>query len=301
MNQKEHLIYLGLKGLIRAAGSLGPQTADLISTGLGTAWFRLDRKHRKIVCQNLLIAFGQQENKAWMHKFAKAVFINTCRMFFEYAWYYTRQPIDYDANFKLIGKDHLENAMQKGKGVIAVLAHLGNWELLTAFAPMTGLPGTVVYRPLKSKALNQLVIDNRSSTGVEFFPLHGALDAVQSALARQRIVGLLVDQNSRRDRGVFVDFFGKKACTGKGPAMLAMHTGAPAVPIFLYREGGKFVLEIQPELAFVNTGDEDADIEKNTQIYTLAIEAVVRRYPEQWFWLHRRWKTQPLGTPKKFY
>lgn len=295
MNQKDDLIYRGLAGLTRAAGNLSSQTADLLSKWIGAAWFRLDKKHRKIVFDNFKIAFGKDKTDPEMQKLAKAVFVNTVQMFFEYAWYYTQQPIDYDAHFRITGAQHLTRAMQKGKGVIAVSAHIGNWELLTAFAPMTGLPGTVVYRPIKLKALDRFVIENRNSTGVEFFPLHGALDAVKTALAKGTVLGLLLDQNSRRQRGVFVDFFGEKACTAKGPARLAMNTGAPMVPIFLHRENKKFVLEIHPELPLVNTGDPEADIQKNTQIYTSAIESVVKQYPEQWFWLHRRWKARPLS------
>ena len=282
-----------MTGLTRAAGRLSPRTSDLISRFFGAVWYLFDKKHRNIVYDNLYLAYSREKSEQEIKRIAKAVFSNTIQMFFEYAWYYTCQPIDYKTHFRISGADHLKNAMKKGKGVIVILSHLGNWELLTAFAPMTGLPATVVYRPLKSKAINRFVIENRTSTGVDFFPLHGALDAVQQALTKGMLVGLLADQNSRRKRGVFVDFFGKKACTQKGPAKLAMTTGAPMIPIYLHREENKFVLEIQPALPLVNTGDEQADIQQNTQIYTSSIEAVIRRYPEQWFWLHRRWKTQP--------
>lgn len=293
MDQKDQLIYRMLTQATRIAGNLSSGTAGLISKGLGIVWFLMDRKHRKIAFQNLNIAFGDEKTETEIEMLAKAAFSNTVRMFFEYAWYYTHQPIDYDAHFRMIGTEHLKNAIKKRKGVIVILAHLGNWELLTAFAPMTGLPATVVYRPIKSKAVNRFVIENRNRTGIEFFPLHGALDAVKEALAQGTIAGLLADQNSGHQRGVFVDFFGKKACTAKGPAKLAMGTGAPMIPIFLYREKTKFVLEIQPELPLVNTGNEQADIRHNTQVYTSAIETVVRRHPEQYFWLHRRWKTRP--------
>ncbi len=295
MDRKNQLIYRGIKRLTRVAGSLSSRIVDLISKYFGAVWFLVDNKHRKIIYSNLRIAFGQEKTKREIQKIARAVFPNTIRMFFEYAWYYTRQPINYESHFSLTGTEHLKKAMQKGKGVIAILAHLGNWELLTAFAPMTGMQGTVVYRPLKSRAINRFIIENRNSTGVAFFPLHDALDAVQEALAQGHVIGLLADQNSGHRRGIFVDFFGEKACTGKGPAKLAMSTGAPMIPIFLHRGKTKFVLEIHPELPVMNTGNEEADIRYNTQIYTSAIEAVIRQYPEQWFWLHRRWKTRPVG------
>ena len=293
MDRKDQLIYRMLTKITRVAGNLSSETADVISKRLGTVWFVMDRKHRKIVFQNLNIAFGGEKTETEIETLAKAVFSNTIRIFFEYAWYYTRQPIDYNTHFCIHGTEHLKNAIKKGKGVIVILAHLGNWELLAAFASMIGLPATVVYRPIKSNAVNRFVIENRNRTGVELFPLHGALDAVKGALAKGIMVGLLVDQNSGHRRGVFVDFFGKKACTGKGPAKLAMSTGAPMIPVFLHRDATQFVFEIHPELPLVNTGNEQADIRHNTQVYTSAIETVVRRYPEQYFWLHRRWKTRP--------
>jgi len=107
------------------------------------------------------------------------------------------------------------------------------------------------------------------------------------------LIGILMDQNVDWYEGVFVDFFGRRACTNKGLALLALKTRAPVIPIFLVREKTGFRVEIGEEIPLVKTGDKIKDIEANTQQYNNAIEAFVRRYPDQWFWVHQRWKTRP--------
>lgn len=294
MRYKDRLIYNGLSRFISFLGKLSPDTGRHASRRLGAIWFAVDRKHRTITIENLTTAFGSQMSPEEIRRLAQDVFFNTIRMIFEYAWYYTVSPIDYSGNFRIKGIENVTRALEKKKGVLVVTAHLGNWELATAFGPMTGLPVTVVYRTIKSAPIDQYILDNRIKTGLKLFPLHNALDAVRQALARGEIIGLLSDQNTGHQKGVFVDFFGRKACTNKGLARLALSTGAPVLPIFFYRENGKFTLEIQPELPLIRTGNEETDIVANTQAYTSAIEAIVRRYPEQWFWIHKRWKTRPL-------
>jgi KDO2-lipid IV(A) lauroyltransferase len=116
---------------------------------------------------------------------------------------------------------------------------------------------------------------------------------ILQVLGRGEAVAMLMDQNFDCHEGVFVEFFGHRACTNKGLALLARHTRAPVVPVFLLREGQTFVAEIGPELPLIRTGDKTKDLEANTQRYNQVIEAVVRRHPEQWFWVHQRWKTRP--------
>jgi len=106
---------------------------------------------------------------------------------------------------------------------------------------------------------------------------------------------MLIDQNAKRHHGVFIDFFGRKACANSGPAHLALMTDVPVIPYFFIRENGKYRLEILPEVPVVNTGDMKQDIFVNTQNFNRVIESIIRRYPDQWFWIHNRWKTQPLA------
>lgn len=116
---------------------------------------------------------------------------------------------------------------------------------------------------------------------------------VLRSLKNNELVGILLDQNTNVAAGVFVDFFGKPACTNKGLAVLARATGVPVIPAFLAREGGAFHVEFGPEIPTIKTEDEDSDIYVNTRNYNQALESIIRRYPEQWFWVHNRWKTRP--------
>jgi KDO2-lipid IV(A) lauroyltransferase len=124
--------------------------------------------------------------------------------------------------------------------------------------------------------------------------------AMIRSLKRNEIVGILIDQNVAWYEGVFVDYFGRPACTTDGLALLALHTGAPVLPGYIVRlHDGRYRLVIGPEVEVTRTGDWDADVLVNTQRFTKVIEETVRQYPDQWFWVHQRWKTKPCQVPRK--
>jgi len=129
-----------------------------------------------------------------------------------------------------------------------------------------------------------------------------AAKAALRALHRKQIVAIPADQSQTRRYGVFVDFFGLPACTTPGPARLAMLSGAPVVPAFLIRDGtsARHRIVVLPPIDLVKTGDREADAIENTQHCTAVIEMMLRRYPEQWSWFHKRWKTRPLGEPRLY-
>lgn len=295
MTAKDRLIYKLLSVMVAVLGRLSLDRGRSVSAVLGGIWFSLDRHHRKITVDNLARAYGSTMNRDRVVRLAHRVFANTVRMLFEYAWYYTTGLKNCDRYLSFRGIEHLARAHSRGKGVLCLSGHLGNWEMAVSAVPLTRLPVSAVYRKIKSKPLDAFIYDNRARAGCRLFPLHHALDAVMEALDRGDLVGLLVDQNSGHNKGVFVNFFGRKACSSKGLARLALSTGAPVVPVFIFRENDRYVMEAQPELPLVFTGDENADVRVNTQNYQMAIEKMVRRYPDQWFWIHKRWKTRPLN------
>ncbi len=293
MGRIDKIVYLGLSGLTSALGCIPLKTGVFFSNVLGSVWFAMDKQHRKVTLDNLMNAYGSELVPTDIKQMAKQVFINSVRMIFEYAWFYRLDPKQYGRYFTFNGIGHVLDASKKGKGVLGFTAHLGNWELSGLIGPATGLPMAVVYRKIKSSAVDRFVRENRERFGCRMLVLHNALAGILKALDRGDLIGLLVDQNSGLNSGVFVDFFGRKACANKGLARLALSTGAPVVPIFIFREKGRFILECQPELPLVRTGNEKKDIKVNTQLYNTVIESMVRRYPEQWFWMHDRWKTRP--------
>jgi KDO2-lipid IV(A) lauroyltransferase len=290
----DKVTYLGLQLFISILGKIPLRTGTSIGNFLGAIWFSVDKKHKKITIDNLSHAYGQELSKKEIITLARKIFKNTARMIFEYAWLYNSVSKNNSKYFSIKGVEYLSAAHAKKKGVLLLSAHLGNWELGAALATFTNFPITVVYRKIKSKPIDLLIQKNRESFGVKVYPLHNAFDGVSQALKRGDLVGLLIDQNTGHNRGVFIDFFGRKACANTGLAKLALQTGAPVVPIFNYRENGKFIIEIQPELPVIRTGDIKNDILKNTQSQNTTIEKIVRKHPDQWFWIHKRWKTRPL-------
>jgi KDO2-lipid IV(A) lauroyltransferase len=173
-------------------------------------------------------------------------------------------------------------------------AHLGNWEYLTAAHRLIGHPLAVVVRPLDSPVLDEVAAALRRKTGAELIDKRGALRPVLEALRRGRMVGILLDQNATRREGVFVPFFGHAASTSRSVALLALRTGTPIVPIFIQREGvGRHRVIVEPPLPLPPSNDLEGAIVELTALCTQAIEAAVRRTPEQWLWSHDRWRTRP--------
>jgi len=294
----EKIIFNVLKNLLYFLGKIPPKTGWTISQNLGRLWFRVDKKHRMIVKTNLKIAYMEKLNSRERIALTQKVFENTVKMFFEFAWFHNINPKRFSDYIRVQGLYHLVSAHAREKGVLVLTGHMGNWELVTALAYMTGLPSSVVYRRIEFEPLERLIKQYRERIGVNLFQLHNAFDGVSKALARGDLVGLLMDQNTGHSRGVFVDFFGIKACSNPGLVKLALSTGAPIIPIFSYRTYDQFVIEIQPELPLIRTGDPEKDIIANTQEQNRIIEQMVRRFPEQWFWFHKRWKTRPLFEEK---
>lgn len=184
----------------------------------------------------------------------------------------------------------MKAAAALGRGILVLTAHYGNWELLAAAHGLVGLPLSFVVRPLDHPILDEMAARFRRRSGAELIVKRQAVREVLQALRRQRMVGILLDQNATRAEGVFVPFFGIAASTSKGLALIALRTGAPVVPVFLRREpGGRHCMEVGPAIPAPADGDADA----YTAAFNQVIETAVRRAPEQWLWMHARWRTRP--------
>jgi KDO2-lipid IV(A) lauroyltransferase len=196
--------------------------------------------------------------------------------------------------FTISGLSNYRSAMAKGKGALLLGAHFGNWEIQMAATHLINMPMRVVYRTLDAKGLDRFVLEYRSRFGAQMISnQRGAIRKIYASLRKGYPVGLLMDQNVDWYEGVFVDYFGHRACTNTGMAVLALKSEAPVVPFFLVRKGNGFECVLGPELSLIKTGDQTKDIEENTRQYNRVIESYARRYPDQWFWVHQRWKTRP--------
>ena len=197
------------------------------------------------------------------------------------------------AGLRVEGREHLDAAMARSERALAVTAHLGSWELLSLAPTLIGYPVSIVVRPLDSGWLDRLVARARRSGGIEVIAKRHAARPMLEALRRRRIVALLLDQNASRREGVFVPFFGRLASTSRSAAVLSLRTGAPILPVFIRREDQtRHVITFEPALPEPRGSGEDAVVEL-TAGCTEAIERAIRGAPEQWLWLHDRWRTRP--------
>ena len=194
---------------------------------------------------------------------------------------------------RLEGGEHFENARQAGRGVLFAAAHLGNWELSAFAHALLAEPMYIVVRPLDNPFLDRLVEGRRGLSGNRPMFKREFARTILKALDNNQAVGILIDQNTAADEGVFIDFFGVPACASTGIAKLAAHSGAAVIPGYALwsEEEGRYVLCFEPPIEI--TGDAARD----TQILHANLEEIIRRYPDQWLWIHRRWKTRPPGAP----
>jgi KDO2-lipid IV(A) lauroyltransferase len=191
------------------------------------------------------------------------------------------------------GFEHYEQAMRRGRGVLFATAHLGNWELSAFAHALMAKPMNVVVRPLDNPLIDRLVEARRALSGNRPIFKKDYARAILKALAANEAVGILIDQNASADSGVFVEFFGMPACAGVGLAKLAARSGASVIPGFALwsAKENRYVLRFYPPVPI--TGDPAAD----TQTLQAQLETVIREHPDQWLWIHRRWKTRPSGAP----
>lgn len=192
------------------------------------------------------------------------------------------------------GEDNLREALGRGRGVFLLTAHVGNWEMTASLMPWKFQCGMhIIAKPIRGKALQQYLEETRGRFGMRVLPAKGAYKEILQALKRNEVVGFVLDQNMIRREGVFVDFFGRPACTTPGLAHLAAKTGAAVLPGFAVRlPGGRHRVEFLPPIDPPPDCEESTRI-RATQAYTKLIEDHIRQYPDQWIWLHRRWKTTP--------
>ncbi|HVB97730.1 MAG TPA: lysophospholipid acyltransferase family protein [Candidatus Dormibacteraeota bacterium] len=210
---------------------------------------------------------------------------------------YTRESIE-----RVVLLDGFENyaaARDRGKGVLFLTGHFSAWELAPFAQALFGHPLHFLARPIDNSRVNRLINGYRSFSGNRPINKNQSARAILSLLRAGETVGVLIDQNASLDEGVFVDFFGTPACTSSGLARVALRTDAAVVPGFLLWDSTlrKYRLRLDPAVELTRTGDDERDIRENTARFTRVVEDFARRNPDQWLWVHKRWKTRPPGEP----
>ena len=246
--------------------------------------------------ENLALAFPDQSTAA-RRRLCRASFRHLGMTLVESALLLVADPGLMLSRVSVDGLEHLRAAAGTPGGVLLLTGHFGNWELLGLAHILAGLPLAVVVRPLDSPLLNRLAERLRARTGAELIAKRRALPAVVDALRRGRMIGILLDQNASRAEGVFVPFFGRPTSTSRSLALLALRTGRPIVPVFIHREpDGRHRVVLEAALGRPAAGSPDAAVLELTAQCAQRTEATIRRWPEQWFWLHRRWRTRPSAS-----
>jgi KDO2-lipid IV(A) lauroyltransferase len=258
-------------------------------------WLVLDvaiPRLRRTAYRNLSLALPEA-NAA---EIVDGVFHSIARTIVTFAKFPSIRKENVDRWIRCEGGEYFESALREGRGVLFATAHLGNWELSAFAHALFRTPMNVVVRPLDNPLIDRLVEFRRALSGNRPIFKKDFARAILKALAANQAVGILIDQNTTPDAGVFVDFFGVPACAGTGFAKLAAHSGAAVIPGFALwsQEERRYVLRFYPPIPI--TGDAARD----TQALQSKLEEVIRRYPDQWLWIHRRWKTRPPGEPSLY-
>jgi KDO2-lipid IV(A) lauroyltransferase len=245
---------------------------------------------RRVAMSNLAMALPELDRREH-RRIADGVFRSIARLLVSFARFPRIGAGNVAKWIRYEGFGHFEEARKRGRGVLFATAHLGNWELSAFAHALMAAPMNVVVRPLDNPKIDALVEGRRTLSGNRLIGKREYARGILKALRENEAVGILVDQNASLEEGTFVDFFGVPACAGTGFAKLAAHSGATVIPGFaLWEENEqKYVLRFYPPVEI--TGD----VERDTRELHRRLEAVIRAYPDQWLWIHRRWKTRPPG------
>ncbi|MCS7065080.1 MAG: lysophospholipid acyltransferase family protein [Fimbriimonadales bacterium] len=284
---------IGLKlawGLFRC---LPMGVAIRLGAAVGLLGYLLSARYRRVAIHNLSRAFPDW-SRARLRATAQRTFRNFGVALAEFlkAPFMTREQLE--QRIELVGREHLDAAFREGKGVLLLTGHFGNWELMARYLTLLGYPIAVIARPTEDPATTELVTMVRERSGYRVYARGNAARAVLKTLRANEAVGILPDQNAG---DVFIEFFGQKAGCVTGPAVFHLRTGAPIVPLFNVRVPGDYHrIEILPPMHFEPTGDLQVDAQRIMQAWHDLLESYVRRYPDQWLWLHDRWKSGRKAT-----
>ncbi|MDD5097090.1 MAG: lysophospholipid acyltransferase family protein [Candidatus Omnitrophica bacterium] len=252
-------------------------------------------KQRKIALNSLSIAFGQEKSPAEIKKIAKDCFVYMAKSAVE-LMFLMDKPFLLKERTAIVGKENLDKALACGNGVILVSAHFGNFPLLLGRLAMDGYKAGGIMRPMRDAGVEKIFLKKRDKFGVKTIysqPRNECVNNTISALRNNELVFIPIDQNFGT-AGVFVNFFGKKAATATGPVILAQRTKAALVPCFILRvPGDKHKIIFEPALELKEGQDVQDTILINIQRLTDIIEFYIRKYPAEWGWIHRRWKSKP--------
>ena len=295
---KKWLEYAAVLLILKTLGAFPRAVARFLAASVTSLLFRWQPKLQKTAEFNLRLAFPD-----WTDARRKDVTRKMVRNLGWMAAEFARFPRLTKKNIEKVvileGHENFLEGQRRGNGVLYLTGHIGAWELSSLAHALYGYPLHFIARPLDNQRLVALVNQYRCSSGNQPIFKNESARVMLRILKDSGTIDILADQNTMPEEGVFVDFFGESACATTGIARVALHTGAAVVPGYAYWDETiqKYRLRFEPPVELVRTGDTERDVFENTQRFAKAIQGIIQKHPDQWVWVHQRWKTRPKGQP----
>jgi KDO2-lipid IV(A) lauroyltransferase len=290
--------YLAVKTIFATLRLMPLRAAMRVGRLLGAIAYLTAGELRRTGLRNLQIAFSDK-SESERAVILRECFANLGRNLGLFSHFATATPELIRSLVDARGMEYLEAAMKEGRGVILFTGHLGAWELTSFATSVFGHPLSFLVRRIDNPAVERLIDESRTRFGNKTLDKLSAARSMVKILRSGEVLGLLLDLNTLDEEAIFVDFFGVPASTNFMVAKLALRTQSPIIPIFATWDKGqkKFGLQLLPPISMQKTGNEDDDVRRLTERLSLVIEDAIRQHPDQWLWIHKRWKTRPKGEP----
>lgn len=295
------LIFIALVSVAFVSRILSWRLGVRLGGRIGFLLYYLLRRERERSLENLRIAYGTDKSDQECRQIIRKNFQNLGKALIEILNFQKLKSHQIESLVTIEGEEYLREAESEGKGIILVTGHIGNWELMAAAISLRGYQLHVIASPLYDPRIDEWIIRLRSRFNVETISRGSPSSSkkILNVLRKREVLGLLIDQDTHVN-GVFVNFFNKKAYTPAGAAQLALRSDAVTLMCFITRlPNDQHRITIEKPLTLINTSDTGKDIEMNTALFTSRIEEHIKYYPDQWVWMHRRWKTKPEDMSKE--
>ena len=292
------LEYAAVRTLLAALGALPRPAAVAVGRAFGRLAYLLAGGLRRTGMRNLELAFPEMPERERARILRRSM-VTLGRQLGEFSRFPRSTPEEIARLVEYDGIEILHEAKARGRGIIFLTGHLGAWEVLSFAHSALHEPISFMVRRLDNPRVESLVDGIRTRFGNQSIDKKMAARSALKLLRDGGILGILADLNTQPNEGVFVPFFGRPACTTSGIAVLALRTDATVIPVVAPWDeaSGRWVFRGSPIVELVRTGDHERDVEVNTALFTAALEQQIRKYPDQWLWIHKRWKTRPPGEP----
>ncbi len=286
---KNDLIFLFLSALIFLFRILPRKTGFLLAKVLAKLAFWLLPKERKKTIENLTLVFGKEKSEAEIKQLAQEIFVNLALSGVD-AIRLKRYKEKIAEFVEVEGEKTFAEAYRERKGLVTITGHIGCFELIAPYFNQKGYETVVIGRELYDKRLDKLIVENREKSGVQNIPNSDSVKEIIRVLKDGKALGVLIDQNSHKVRNVKVNFFGRAVNAPVGPALIALKTGSPIVPLAIVRNSKqRYRIIVGQKLKPGVTEDKEKEAVRLTQECTFFLEQIIKKYPAQWVWMHNRW------------